>query len=296
MTSGRLPSGATTVGAVIGDPIDHSLSPVIHNRAFGVAGLDWVFVAFRVPSGGARAALDAMRVLRLGGLSVTMPHKAAVAEAVDRLSPEAEALGAVNCVRRDGDLLVGENTDGAGFLDAVGAEAGFDPKGRRCVVVGAGGAGRAVIRALAEAGADEVVVVNRTPERGTEAAQLAERARTGAPEDAADADLVVNATPLGMAGVADAGLPLDPSLLRAGQVVVDLVYEPRRTPLLAAAEERGAVAVGGIGMLVHQAALAFEHWTGAPPPIEAMREAALMALRAGAHRGAGGDPNPAGQR
>ena len=278
MTAAGAPTGATTVAAVIGDPIDHSLSPAIHNRAFTVAGLDWVFVAFRVPSGAAGRALDAARTLGLGGLSVTMPHKAAVADAVDRLSPAAAALGAVNCVRRDGGDLVGENTDGEGFVRAVRAEAGFDARGRRCVVFGAGGSARAVIRALAEAEAAEVVVVNRTPERGADAAGLAAQARVGAAVEAEGADLVVNATPLGMTGVAEDTMPLDAGLLGSDQVVVDLVYEPVRTPLLEAAEQRGAVALGGLGMLTHQAALAFEHWTGTPAPIEAMDEAAAAAL------------------
>ncbi|MEO6120776.1 MAG: shikimate dehydrogenase, partial [Acidimicrobiales bacterium] len=136
------------MAAVIGDPIGHSLSPAIHNAGFAAAGLDWVFVAFRVVAGDAGGALAAVRVLDLGGLSVTTPHKAAVAGLVDRLSPTAAALGAVNTVVVDGDELVGESTDGAGFVSWLRRDEGFDPTGRRCLVRGTGGAGRALVLAL----------------------------------------------------------------------------------------------------------------------------------------------------
>ncbi|MGH9156362.1 MAG: shikimate dehydrogenase family protein, partial [Acidimicrobiales bacterium] len=152
------PGGATTVAAVIGDPIGHSLSPAIHNAGFAAAGLDWVFVAFRVAAGGAGPALAAMRVLGLGGMSVTTPHKADLVALVDRLSPTAATLGAVNAVVVDDGELVGESTDGAGFLAWLRRDEGFDPAGRRCLVRGTGGAGRAVVLALAQAGAAEVAV------------------------------------------------------------------------------------------------------------------------------------------
>lgn len=274
------PAGTTRVAAVIGDPVRHSLSPVIHNAAFEAAGLDWVFVAFEVPAGGGAAAVAAMRALGLGGLAVTMPHKSDVARAVDRLTPVASRLGAVNTVAWSGDELVGDSTDGAGFLDALRADEGFDPAGRRCLVVGAGGAARAVILALAEAGAAEVVVANRTRSRAEAAVAVAPGvARLGTPDAAAAADLVVNATPLGMGG--DQTLPVDPARLGPGQVVVDLVYHPLVTPLLVAARARGAVAVGGLGMLIHQAAHQFRRWTGEDPPLGVMSAAAMAALSGG---------------
>jgi shikimate dehydrogenase len=282
-------SGLTRAAGVIGSPVRHSLSPALLNAAFGAAGVDCVFVAFEVPPGGGGAAIEAMRTLGLAGLSVTMPHKEAAHDAVDERTPVAAELGAVNCVFRRGDALVGDNTDGAGFVDALRVDAGVDPAGRRCVLVGAGGAGRAVARALGEAGAAEVAVVNRSPGPASRAAALAAPAgRIGAPEDVAAADLVVNTTPIGMhAGPAGAGadapaLPVDPALLHAGQVVVDLVYHPAVTPLLAAARERGAVAVNGLGMLVHQAAHAFHRWTGQDAPVDAMAAAARreLAIRA----------------
>jgi len=274
-------AGSTRVAAVIGYPIHHSISPVIHNAAFRALDLDWVFTAFEVAPGRAAAAAEGARDLGLAGLSVTMPHKADVVRALDRLTPTAEPLGAVNTVVRQGSRqLVGDNTDGAGFLDALRTDEGFDPAGRRCLVVGAGGAARAVVLALADAGAVEVIVANRTPARAEEAAALAPGvARPGSTEEADSVELIVNATPQGMAG--DLSLPVPASTLGSGQLVVDLVYHPVLTPLVEAARQRGAAAANGLGMLIHQAAHAFRLWTGEDPPLEVMSAAALadLALR-----------------
>ena len=272
-------SGHTRLAIVIGDPVRHSLSPVIHNAAFAACGLDWVFLACEVPEGRVPDALAGAVALGIEGLSVTMPHKAAVAAAVDELSPTARLLGAVNCVARHGDRLVGHSTDGGGFVDALADEAGWTPAGARCAVLGAGGAARAVCLALAEAGAAEVAVVNRTPQHAVDAAALAgDRGRVAGPGEIGDFDLIVNATPLGMSGQSGARMPLDPALLRPDQLLVDLIYEPAETALLAAARERGLRAFNGVRMLVHQAARAFELWTGTEAPIEEMATATTKAL------------------
>ncbi len=270
---GRWPSGTTTLVGVIGDPVRHSLSPLLHNTAFAALGLDWVSVAFPVPDGQAGPALAAVLPLGIAGLSVTMPHKGVVAHLVDECTPEAARLGAVNCVVARAGRLVGENTDGRGFLEALARGSGWTPSGRRCLVVGAGGAARAVVAALADAGAAEVVVVARRAEPALEAAALAGGSgRVGSARDAPDAELVVNATPVGM--VAGPGAPLVAAeLLGPGQVVVDLVYEPAETEWMAAATARGATVLGGLGMLVHQAAAQLALWTGREPPVEAMWEA-----------------------
>ena len=262
---------------MIGSPVEHSLSPVLHNAAFAALDLNWAFLAFDVPAGSAGAALEGMRALGLCGLSVTTPHKDDVAGLVDRRSAVADRLGAVNTVVRHGRTLVGESTDGQGFLDAVRMDHGFDPAGRRCVVRGSGGAARAVVLALAEAGASEVTVVpGRSFEKAAFAAALAGPAgRVGLVEEASSADLVVNATTLGMAG-RTGELPIDPSLLNPGQLVVDIVYPT--TAFVEAARERGATATSGLGMLLHQAAHAFRLWTGQEPPLEAMSAAAVDAL------------------
>lgn len=266
---------------VIGSPVRHSLSPAMHNAAFRELGLDWVYLACEVAPGAVGPAIAGARALGLGGMSVTLPHKEAAAAEVDELSATARAVGAVNTVvPLPSGALWGENTDGAGLLAALAAEEGFEPSGRRCLVVGAGGAARAVVAALAGAGAADVVVVNRTLDRAEAAAALAGPVgRVGTEHEAGFAELIVNATPQGLAGSGLDGLAVDPAHLGPGQLVVDLVPNPSVTPLIKVARERGAAATGGLGMLVHQGALAFEMWTGQPAPVEVMRAAAEEALR-----------------
>ena len=284
----RIPiSGTTRIAAVIGNPVRHSLSPALLNAAFNATGLDWAFVALEVEAGDAARALDGLRALRLAGLSVTMPHKAAVAALMDRRSGAAERLEAVNCVVVEDGLLVGHNTDGDGFLDGLAHDSSMDVAGCTAVVVGAGGAARAIVLALGGAGASEVSVVNRTAGRAEAAALLAGGAgRAVSPSDAAEAisaaALVVNATPVGMGAAPDleGPMPLDPGLLSTGQVVVDLVYHPLDTPWLVEARRQGIEAHGGLSMLVFQAARAFALWTGRDAPVDAMSAAARAALGA----------------
>ena len=276
---------STRVAGVIGWPVAHSLSPAIHNAAFRAAQIDWSYVAFAVRPGLAADALGTMRTLGLGGLSVTMPHKEDVADAVDELAPAAAALRSVNTVVvGDDGRLIGHSTDGDGFVASLRAH-GVDVRGRSFVVLGAGGAGRSVVDALARAGAGEVSVVNRSAERARAAAALAGPVgAVVAAGDVADAltaaDVVVNATSLGMGAVPAEGgpLPCDPSLLGPGHVVVDLVYHPLETPWSSAARRAGALVVDGLSMLVHQAVLQQELWTGRRPDPTIMREAALREL------------------
>ncbi len=277
-------TGSTRTAGVIGQPIRHSLSPAIFNAAFAACGLDWAYLAFEVPEGAAGLAMAGVRALGLEGVSVTMPHKAAVIDALDELSDDAAALGAVNCVVQRGGALIGHNTDGPGLVDALERDEGLAVAGRRFAIIGAGGAARAVIRSLALAGAADVLVVNRSPKPGEAAADLAGAVgRVGPFAEISEADVVVNATPLGMGVVvttagAPEPLPLDPQLLTEGQVVVDLVYHPAVTPLLEAARARGLRTVNGLGMLIHQAAHAFRLWTSEEAPLEAMSAAAVAAL------------------
>lgn len=275
------PTAATRLAGVLGHPVKHSLSPVLHNAAFAELGLDWAYMAFDVAAGACPAAVEGARALGLQGLSVTMPHKRAAALACDELTPTAQALGVANTIVRRGDRLVGDSTDGPGFVASLRA-AGHDPAGRTCVVLGAGGAASAVAHALASAGASRVGVVARRREAAEQVAALAGTVGVAASVTAVvAADLVVNATSVGMADTDGAeGLPfgVDASLLRPGQVVADLVYHPLRTPLLVAAEAAGASPIDGLGMLVHQAALAFELWTGSPAPLGVMAAAARISL------------------
>ena len=263
------------VAAVIGHPVQQSLSPALHNAAFAASGLDWHYVAFDVAPGAAGAALDAMRTLGIAGLSVTMPHKEDVAAAVDVLAPSAAALRSVNTVgREDSGRLVGHSTDGEGFVASLAA-AGVGVAGARVVVLGAGGAARSVVDALGRAGADDIAIVNRTVGKAADAAALTPTGRVGSVDDVPTATIVVNATSVGMG---TAALPLDPALLRSGQVVADLVYHPLETALLAAARAAGCTPVDGLGMLVHQAVLQQEIWTGTRPDPSVMRAAAESEL------------------
>jgi shikimate dehydrogenase len=263
-------SGSTRVVGVIGDPVVHSRSPAMHNAAFAAIDLDWVYVAFPVVRGDGTAAVRAIPTLGLAGLNVTMPHKEDAAAACDDLAPGAVALGAVNTVVNADGALVGHSTDGDGFLHAL-ADEGVDVAGLPTLVVGAGGAGRAIAHALGRAGAT-VTVAARRPEAAAAAAALTPDGVAIRLDDVAveQFDVIVNATPVGMQGEPP---PFDTARLHDGQFVFDTVY-PADTPLVVEARARGLRAAGGLGMLVHQGALSFALWTGITPPLDVMRAAA----------------------
>lgn len=266
-------SGATRVTGVIGDPVTHSLSPALHNAAYAALGLDWVSVPFPVSAGKGSEAVAAMRTLGLVGLSVTTPHKDAVAQTADSVSDAVAALGAANCLVASADGRVrAENTDGDGFLGGLLEDADTTVREKTVVVLGAGGAARAISVACADAGAAGVLVVNRTVQRAEVCAGLAGSVGVVAQQaDIPSADIVVNATTVGMAP--DSAMPCDPALLHRGQIVVDIVYNPSETVWLAAARAAGIRSYNGLSMLVHQAGFAITHWTGQPAPIDAMRSA-----------------------
>lgn len=269
-------TGQTRLAGVIGDPVRHSVSPAIHNAAFEAAGLDWRYLAFPVSAGRAGDAIAAMDVLGIEGLSVTMPHKADVFEALDHHTPAAAALGACNCVfRSDDGRLVGDNTDGDGFVAALHANSDRRIVGSNVVVLGAGGAARSIVDALGRAGAASIAVLNRTRTRADAVAELAAVAHVADFDALGDADIVVNATSIGMQGGPDPDRsPIPSELLRPQHLVADIVYSPQITPLLSEAMNVGADTLGGLPMLVHQAVAQFEHWTGVAAPLEAMTLAA----------------------
>jgi len=265
---------------VFGDPVDHSLSPAMHNAAFAAAGLPHVYLRYRVPAALLPAAVREARALGMGGLNLTVPLKEAVLPLLDGVTPEAERIGAVNTILFSaGGRLVGDNTDGRGFLAALRGRVRL--RGARAVVIGAGGAARAVATALGRAGCARITVANRTRARGE---RLAERlARLGGaviatvPLDALehgraleDATLVVNATPLALAG---AGPRVRWTATPRGCLGVELVYATRPTPFLVAAARAGRRTLGGAHMLLHQGALAFEAWTGQRAPRAVMARA-----------------------
>jgi shikimate dehydrogenase len=271
--------GKTRLTGVIGWPVSGSLSPVIHNAAFAALGLDWAYLPLAVPPGRVAQAVAGLPALGFAGANVTMPHKTEVARAVERLTDDARLLDAVNTVVVTPDAVEGANTDAPGFERFLRTDAGFDPAGRRALVFGAGGAARACALALGRAGLSELVVAIREPERGISLARLAHELPVevrvvplGDAERQA-VDLVVNATPLGRTGER-----LPHPALHPGVLVVDLLYRPAVTPLLQAARGAGAGAYGGLGLLLHQAALSFELWTGQEPPMPVMSAAALAEL------------------
>ena len=261
---------------MIGDPVSHSLSPRLHNAAFTALGLDWLYVACHVPEGHGAEAVEEMRSLGFKGLSVTMPHKAAVASAVDALSATAAKLGVVNCVRVEDDRLIGENTDGIGLLNSIQTQMAIDVEGLRVVILGAGGAARSVALAMVESGST-VGICNRTHSSAEQIVEIVGGTSSVVQQNAIkDAELIINATPIGMA--ANDPMPFDADLLRDGQSVVDLIYEPSKTTLLKEAEARGLRTLNGLGMLLHQAGEQFRLWTGQQPPIKAMAESVGMTI------------------
>jgi len=281
-------TGRTSVAGVIGHPVLHSLSPVIHNAGFSSLGVDWVYIALDLAPNRAQVGLEGMKALGIRGLSVTMPHKTEMARLVDDISPEAERLMSVNTLKLSDDgRVTGYSTDGDGLVSSLRA-AGVALEGRSVVLFGAGGAGRSVLDALIRHGCSHIDVVNRTRDAAVAAASLDpsrcdavagddRRAIVAAMERG---DLVINATSVGMGQAPNDPLasPVETTWLRPDQVVVDLVYHPRRTALLHLAEEVGCSTVDGLGMLVHQAALQQQIWTGQFPDVAAMTLAANAAL------------------
>ena len=273
----RAVSSSTAVLGVIGDPVRHSLSPALHNAAYQALGLDLLYLAFPVASGEAARAISGARALGFVGLSVTTPHKADAARHADQRSPLVERLAAANTIVFRSGIASAESTDGPGLLRDLRQACDFEVKGKVCAVLGAGGAGRAIIAALADAGAASVLVVNRSLARGAAALALAPQvASIASLEDSAKAELVVNATSIGLLGTS-VDRPDDPGVglarfLHRGQLVVDLVYRPAKTPFLLAAVRAGARTRNGLGMLVQQAGLQVELFTGEPAPLQAMWE------------------------
>jgi shikimate dehydrogenase len=271
---------SSSFAGVLGWPLTHTLSPVIHNAAFRKVGLDWVFLQWPVPPEELDDAVAGLRALGAMGASVTMPHKEEIVKLLDGLSGDARAIGAVNTIQRLGHRLIGHNTDVDGFRAFLEEDAGLDLEGKSCLVLGAGGAARAVVKALGDLGAAAIAIAARTPERGEEVTAQVGHGDTRvcdwdeAGAEAEAADVIVNATPVGMRE----GDPLPGTSFNSGQVVVDLVYDPPSTEMVERARSAGADAWGGLGMLVHQAAAAFRIWTGQDPPLETMSAAALRAI------------------
>jgi shikimate dehydrogenase len=281
-------TGKTRICGLMGDPVEHSISPAIHNAAFNALGLEYIYVPFHVKPKDLKKAIDGMRALHIRGLNVTIPHKVAVLPFLDELDSLAEKIGAVNTIVNSDGKLRGYNSDAAGFIQALIA-GGVKPEGKRVVLLGAGGAARAIAFALAEKGTD-INILNRKKEMDW-AEELATKAGKVYKKEfralelntkilkkvLADADILVNATSVGMSPKND-DTPVAADLLRSGLVVYDIVYNPVETRLLKEAKQAGARTIGGLDMLVGQGAIAFELWTGEKAPVEIMKKAAEKAL------------------
>ena len=288
MGGGSVINGSTKIYGIIGDPVAHSLSPLIQNRAFAECGLDCCYVPFQVDAGGLQAAVAAVRALRLGGVNVTIPHKERVRGYLDEVDRSAAMIGAVNTIINRNGRLIGHNTDGAGWLASL-HEGGFDPGGKRVVLLGAGGAARAVSFTMVECGIRSLAIFDLIRDKAeklmADLAQVSgcliaagELTSGNLPVALAEADLLVNASPVGMFPNNDDRPPVDPRQLNTATLVYDLVYNPPRTRLIRVAEARGCRVLGGAGMLLYQGALAFELWTGRKAPVEAMRQVLKEAL------------------
>jgi shikimate dehydrogenase len=283
----RIISSKTRLCGVIGDPIEHTMSPAIHNAGFTQLGLDYLYVPFHVRKGELGKAIDGMRALNIRGLNVTIPHKVTIIPLLDELDPLAERIGAVNTVTNDDGVLKGSNTDASGFLRAL-LERDIEPKGKNVAILGAGGASRAISFILAERGAYPVIL-NRRLERAEELARwlsqifgrevrALELVEGNLARVLDGADILVNATSMGMSPNISQ-TPLASKLLGPGLIVFDIVYNPIKTRLLREAEEAGAESVSGVDMFVWQGALAFERWIGVKAPLELMRTEVIKALQ-----------------
>lgn len=275
-------TGKTKIVGVIGDPIEHSRSPQMHNAALAQLGLDYVYVPFHIREADLPAAINGFKAINVVGINVTIPHKQAVIPFLDEISREAELIGAVNTLSFEAGKLAGDNTDAPGFLQAM-QEAGSElPKGESAVVIGAGGSARAIVVALALNGLESIYIVNRTTSKAIAlATDLSDKTGVGMhgmglddtrlPDIVAKSRLIVNTASTSM----DISHPLliRPEWLNPKTIVYDIVYTPPETRLMQAASERGCATIGGLGMLIHQGAIAFEKWTKVSPPVEVMRQA-----------------------
>jgi shikimate dehydrogenase len=266
--------------AAFGSPIAENPTQVMIEAAYRQLGLDWRYLTIEVEKDELADAVRGARAMGFRGFNCTIPHKVAVIQHLDGLGESASAMGAVNCVVRRGDVLIGENTDGKGFLGAVRLIC--DPRGKRVVVFGAGGAARAITVELALAGAASFVIVNRSEARGAELVRLlVEHVKTDARlvvprqdfEVPHATDIVVNATSVGLFPDTNARLPLDVSTFRAGMIVADVIPNPPRTRLIRDAERCGCKTIDGLAMLVNQGAIGVKHWTGLDPDAAVMRRA-----------------------
>ena len=281
-------TGKTGVTGIFGCPVGHSLSPLIHNTAFKAKSLDIIYLPFEVKPENLKEATGAIRALNFLGINVTVPHKEAIMPFLDKISEGALQAGAVNTILNKDGLLTGYNTDGDGYIRSLEKETGFDPKGKRVLILGAGGAARGILASLLKRSPERITISNRTLSRATRLASDFKEINRGTElkSIALDTDkldkvlkethLLINTTTMGMDGRETIDLPLD-SLL-GGAVVSDIVYRPLDTAFIQRAHASGIMTHKGLGMLLEQGALSFKIWTGVEPPVDLMKKVLLEKL------------------
>lgn len=271
-------TGKTKIVGLFGYPVEHTLSPYMHNAAFESLRLDYCYLPFRVRPEDLKTAVNAIKALNMRGMNITIPHKEAIIPLLDELDKEADLIGAVNTVLHEDGRLIGYNTDGKGFIRSLKEEGGIIPKGNRILIIGAGGAARAIAFSLAIEGAEKIFINDIITQKAKELSS-AIIAKTSSEaiyikdlkEGIEKVNVIINATPLGMKK--EDPLPISPELLSQRLFVYDIVYNPPETSLLREARSKGAKALGGLGMLLYQGALSFKIWTGQEPPMDVMKKA-----------------------
>lgn len=278
--------GGTRVYGLLGQPVAHTLSPAMHNAAFRALGLDSVYVAFPVDPEQFGTAISGLAAAGVAGFNLTVPHKSAILPLLTDITPEARAVGAVNTVRCEDGKLHGTNTDGTGFLLSLEHDLGIHPGGKTVLLVGVGGAGRAIAFSLLASDVERLIIANRTVER---AQALALEFGKSFPKSRIECvglnsvaglkpHLLVQATPVGMG---DGANPVELERIGVSEAVVDIVYHPLETPLLTEAGRLGLPYANGIGMLLYQGVAAFRFWTGEEPPVTVMLEALMDSMKGG---------------
>ncbi|WP_308638804.1 shikimate dehydrogenase [Paenibacillus silvisoli] len=275
----------TVLFSVIGDPIRHSKSPIMMNRAFRETGINGIYTAFHITADKLGDFVAGVRAMGIRGVNVTIPHKLDIMPLLDEIDESAQVIGAVNTIVNTDGRLTGYNTDGIGYVRSLKEEVQQDLSGANVLIIGAGGATRGILYALAREGVASITIFNRTVARAEELADAFKghvpAIRAIGQDELRDAcgsnDIIINTTSLGMYPNVD-GTPVDSAWLKPGAVASDLIYNPLTTKFLAEAKERGCRIHGGLGMFIYQGAYAFEYWTGRPAPVAAMRETVLDAL------------------
>lgn len=285
--AGNIVDSHTLLFGVIGDPIRHSRSPLMMNRAFRETGINGIYTAFHIKPERLGDFAAGVRAMGIRGVNVTIPHKLDIMRHLDEIDAGAQAIGAVNTIVNDNGRLTGFNTDGIGYVRSLKEEVEPDLSGKRIVVIGAGGAARGIVYALAQEKPALIMIVNRTVERAQELAtafafgtmaELAAESTDKLETLCAAADIVINTTSIGMYPHVDVS-PVNGAWLKPGSVASDLIYNPLKTKFLREAEQRGLRIHGGLGMFIYQGAYAFEYWTGQPAPVEAMRKVVMQSLQ-----------------